>query len=123
MQYRHAVNQLGQSLDGLSAVFFEAAMLLGLDDDDSFLGNALICQCHEALLDHGRQGRCYQIKTQVRSRRYFVDVLPACTLGANRRNFNFIQRDGQMSTHGFRGRMIGSVSSGTQQNFASWELP
>ncbi len=74
-------------------------MLLGLDDNDTILGNTLISPFHEALLDYGRKGRPHQIKPKVRSRGYLVDILTAGPLGANGRDLDFVQWDGQMSTH------------------------
>lgn len=99
-------------------------MLLGLDDNDTVLGNALISQFHETLLDHGRKGGCHQIKPKVRSRGNLINILTARTLGTNGSDFDFIQWNGQMGAHEFRRRMIGQVTSDPLQNIVvSRELP
>jgi hypothetical protein len=44
---RHALDEFTQAFEGFVSVLFLASMLLGLDDDDAVLGDALVFECEQ----------------------------------------------------------------------------
>lgn len=85
----HAANQLGQALQGVLAILFLGAVLLGLDDDHPVGGDAAVAQGQQAFLVEVGQRRGADIEAQVQCAGDLVDVLPAGALGADGAQFDF----------------------------------
>lgn len=93
------MDQVLQAMQGLLAVLLQASVLLGLDDDDAFVGDALIAQCEKPFFHCLGQGGGSNVKAQVCRRGDLVHILAACTLGADSVDVNFFQRYGQAMAH------------------------
>eukprot|EP01133_Synstelium_polycarpum_P010637 gene10637-12379_t len=78
-----AEDQFHQALEGVGAVLFLGAVLLGLEDQYAFAGDAGVAQGQQAFLVEVRQGRGRDVETQVHGAGDLVDVLTASALGAD----------------------------------------
>jgi len=88
-----ACHHVVQALQGCLLVLILATMRLRLDDDHAVLGDALVAELEQALLQGQWQGRCADVEAQVYRAGNLVDVLPARALGANGGEFDFVFRN------------------------------
>jgi hypothetical protein len=80
-----------QTIKRVYFVLFLGAVLLGFDDNDAVLSDAIVAQVEQAFFVKGRQGRGRDIKAQVNGSGNFVHVLSPCPLEANRADLNFLK--------------------------------
>jgi hypothetical protein len=83
----HTRDQILQPLQRVFPVLFQTPVLLGLDDEHSFPGNARIPQAQEPFLAGAGERRGADVEAQVHRRGDLVDVLASRSLRANRDDF------------------------------------
>src|SRR5476649_2870456 len=102
-QHGHAVHQLLQAPQGLVLVGLLAARLLRLQHHHAVLGDALVAQCQQPLLDMFGQRGLDDVEAKMHRVRYLVDVLPAGSLRADRVELDFVGIDGDHHSVNFTG--------------------
>src|SRR5205085_2814979 len=83
-----------QARERLGPVHLEAAVLLGLDDDDAGARHALVAVAQQALLQVLGKGGAAHVEAQVHCVRHLVDVLAAGALRAHGDELDLVLRDG-----------------------------
>ena len=117
----NAVDQLLQPPQRIGAVRVLAARSLRLDHDDSCIGNSLVAQSEQPLLDVGWQRRRGHVEAQVHRARNLVDVLPAGALRANRGEVDFIRVNlRHCRSHRFIYKRMPSIGLPPVQKAAPW---
>ena len=91
--HRQAINQRLQAPQGLFPVLLLTAVFLRLDDQHALLGNPLVIEMQQTLLDRIRQGGGGNIEAQVNRAGHLVDVLAPSPLRAHGGDFNFVERN------------------------------
>ena len=89
--HRQAINQRLQTAQGLFPVLLLTAVFLRLDDQYTFLGNPLVIEMQQTLLDRFRQGRGGNIEAQVNRAGHLVDVLAPGPLRTHGGDFNLAE--------------------------------
>lgn len=84
-----AVDQFGESHEGVRAIEFLAAVGLRFDDDRTLSGDAGVLQREQPHFYIGWQARIRDVKAQVDRAGDFVDVLSASTLRPHRGHIDF----------------------------------
>lgn len=90
-----ACHHFMQTLQRFFLVFFLAAVCLGLDDNDTFLADALVVQPQQPFLEVFGQRRCANVEAQMDRAGNLVHVLTARTLGTNCAELDFARGNGR----------------------------
>jgi hypothetical protein len=93
---KDVLHQVPQSYQGLRPVFPLGAVLLRLDDDDAFPGNAMVPQFQEAFFDEIGKGRGVDVEAQVCRGGNLVDILSPRALSPDGVDLDFMEWNGNV---------------------------